>query len=92
MAAIKTKSGEVTFIFDAKSNAKQVCVAGDFNQWNPTNTKMTKTKDGAWRAKLTLTPGQYQYKFVADGTWIDDPGSKQKVANPFGSVNNVVVV
>jgi 1,4-alpha-glucan branching enzyme len=92
MATVKTKKGEVTFIFDKKPDAKQVYVAGDFNQWNPSNTKMTKTQDGSWRAKLTLSPGHYQYKFVADGTWIEDSGSKQKIPNPFGSVNNVVVV
>jgi 1,4-alpha-glucan branching enzyme len=92
MAVIKTKKGEVTFIFDSKPDAKHVYVAGDFNQWNPANTKMTKAKDGSWRAKLALSPGQHQYKFVADGTWIDDPSSKQKVHNPFGGVNSVVEV
>jgi 1,4-alpha-glucan branching enzyme len=92
MAVIKSKKGEVTFIFDARPDAKHVYVAGDFNQWNPSNNKMTKAKDGSWRAKLALTPGQHQYKFVADGTWIDDPSSKQKISNGFGTVNSVVEV
>jgi 1,4-alpha-glucan branching enzyme len=92
MAVIKTKKGEVTFIFDSKADAKQVYVAGDFNQWNPSDKKMTKAKDGSWRAKLTLAPGRHQYKFVADGTWLDDPSSKQKECNSFGTVNSVVEV
>ena len=56
MAVIKTKKGEITFIFDSKPDAKQVYVAGDFNQWNPANNKMMKAKDGSFRAKLTLSP------------------------------------
>lgn len=92
MAVIKSKKGEVTFIFDAKPDAKQVYVAGDFNRWDPTDKKMTKAKDGSFRAKLSLSPGQHQYKFVADGTWVDDPSSKQKVHDPFGGVNSVVEV
>jgi 1,4-alpha-glucan branching enzyme len=43
--------------------AKSVYVAGDFNQWDPTATKMTKTKDGSFKAKLKLTHGKHQYKF-----------------------------
>jgi 1,4-alpha-glucan branching enzyme len=92
MAVIKSKKGEITFIFDANPGAKQVYLAGDFNQWNPTEKKMTKAKDGSFRTKLTLTPGKHQYKFVADGTWVEDQSCKQKAHNPFGGVNSVVEV
>ncbi|MDO8302093.1 MAG: isoamylase early set domain-containing protein [Sedimentisphaerales bacterium] len=92
MAVIKSKKGEITFIFDAKPEARQVYVAGDFNQWNPADKKMIKAKDGSFRAKLTLSPGPHQYKFVADGTWVEDSSSKQKVHNSFGGVNSVVEV
>lgn len=27
---------------------------------------------GRWTAEVTLPPGRYQYKYVADGTWVVD--------------------
>ena len=91
MTVRKTKKGEVTFVFEGKP-AKTVYVAGDFNRWDPKANKMTKTKDGSFRAKLTLAPGKHQYKFVADDTWVDDKDADTKIQNPFGSVNSVVEI
>ena len=92
MAVYKeTKNGEVTFIYD-KKNVKSVFVAGDFNNWNPKAGKMKKAKDGSFRARLSLTPGQHQYKFVADGTWVVDDDAQKNVQNELGTVNSVIEV
>lgn len=51
-------------------------LAGTFNNWIPSETPMSKSKDGFWTAELTLEPGQYEYKFVFDGSsWECDPDS-----------------
>jgi hypothetical protein len=39
---------------------------------------------------LSLNEGVYQYKFVVDGKWEDDPINPQIVESPFGGVNSVV--
>ncbi len=86
------KKGTVTFVYNGKPNDKKVCLAGDFNDWNGAARRMIKSKDGSFRAKLSLPPGEYEYKFVVDGTWISDPDAAAHKPNPFGSSNSLVIV
>lgn len=60
--------------------------------WHPSSTTMVPLADGRWAKKLTLPPGRYEYRFVVDGQWMDDPAAKETVLNPFGGGNAVVVV
>jgi 1,4-alpha-glucan branching enzyme len=83
--------GEVTFEIDLPS-ASQVFVAGQFNDWSQTATALTKGEDGVWRATLKLKPGKYEYKFLADGQWLEDPKNPDKVADPYGGSNSVLTV
>ena len=39
--------------------ARVVQAAGDFNGWNPSNTPLEQTADGAWTVTLPLEPGRY---------------------------------
>jgi len=82
--------GEVTFILKGMPQATEVYLAGDFNQWTPAKRRMSKYKDGTFRAKVQLKPGQYQYKFVADGVWLADAEAPEQVANSFGTLNSMV--
>jgi len=84
------KAGEVTFIFKGYPNAKQVYLTGDFNRWSPNGKRMSKYRDGSFRAKVPLKPGEYQYKFIADGNWVPDPEADSQIVNPFGTVNSLV--
>ena len=59
-----------------------VQVSGDFTgtTWETLPLVLTK---GVWSVTLTVTaPGSYQYKFVADGTWLRDPLNPAWVGNP----------
>lgn len=85
----KTKS--VSFYVQAPA-AIRVCLAGTFNQWSPTETPLTKGSGGEWRVEMKLTPGTYEYRFVVDGDWRDDPLAKGSVPNPYGGQNSVVSV
>ena len=91
MTIQKGKKGEVTFVFEG-GPVKTVYVAGDFNKWDPKANKMVKSKDGSFKAKLSLDPGEHQYKFVADGTWVEDNNAGKMVLNQFGTPNSVVEV
>lgn len=69
-AEYQKKLKQVKFSF-ADTNAKEVQIAGDFNNWAPEDMK--KTAKGRWIKKLNLLPGKYKYKFVIDGIWKSDP-------------------
>jgi len=90
--ATKPATKEVTFTVHAEKG-KAVYVAGEFNNWDPTAKKMAyKAKEGLYSASMKLAPGDYQYKFVIDGTWCADPENVNSVANDQGTFNSVVSV
>jgi hypothetical protein len=72
--------------------ARTVCVVGSFNKWNPETTPMLKTGAGQWIKELGLSPGIYEYQYVVDGKWINDPHAVKSTPNPFGGRNSVLVV
>lgn len=71
---------------------RTVCIVGSFNGWNPTATPMLKTGAGQWTKELVLSPGIYEYQYVVDGKWINDPYAVKSTPNPFGGRNSVLVV
>jgi chromosome partitioning protein len=71
--------------------ARTVQVAGDFNNWQPTDVALMKADgQGDWTTTLRLKPGTYQYRFVVDGQWMEDPANPNKVESPFGGMNSVI--
>ena len=85
-------NGIVTFICELKPDAKEVYLAGDFNQWHPKETIMLKARDGSFRTAMKLPPGQYQYKFTIDGIWHNDPDAPRHENNQSGMLNSAFVV
>jgi 1,4-alpha-glucan branching enzyme len=79
------------FAFPAPT-ARQVSLAGDFNNWDPKAGPMQKGSDGVWYLSVSLKPGRYEYRFVADKVWCDDPAAQQKAANTLGTENCVRIV
>lgn len=74
-------------------NARSVCVAGTFNNWDQSKTPMRRDgSDSIWKVSLPLKPGRYEYRFVVDGQWISDPNARESAINDFGSTNSVLVV
>jgi hypothetical protein len=72
--------------------AREVLVAGSFNDWQPGATPMSKQRGSKWSTEILLKPGSYEYRLVVDGHWQDDPMAARFVANPFGGLNCVVEV
>jgi 1,4-alpha-glucan branching enzyme len=73
-------------------DAEQVTLAGEFNGWDPEARPMNRDKKGLWSTTMSLAPGEYQYRFVVDGEWQNDPNCEAVVENELGGVNNVCVV
>lgn len=72
--------------------ARQVYVAGSFNDWCQETTPLIDLGEGQWAKELTLPPGRYEYRFVVDGQWMDDPKAREFVPNPHGGQNALLVV
>jgi 1,4-alpha-glucan branching enzyme len=53
--------------------AKEVFIAGDFNDWDSTAHPMKRMPDGAWRTEITLSHGHHHYLFIVDGKPTLDP-------------------
>lgn len=85
------KAPGVEFSYEAPE-AKEVFLAGSFNDWNVTNLPMSRDPQGVWRVRVPLPPGRYEYRFVADCVWNDDPRACAYVPNQFGWCNCVVEV
>jgi len=72
--------------------ATTVAIAGSFNEWRPDATPMVPLGEGRWVKDLVLPPGTYEYLFVADGNWLQDPVTRETVPNGFGGLNSVLHV
>jgi 1,4-alpha-glucan branching enzyme len=87
----KPKKRRVTFSLTSP-DAKEVILMGDFNQWNPKAHPMKKNKNGVWEKVTFLFPGTYEYRFMVDGQWKNDPENLQTRTNQFGTENNLIDV
>jgi 1,4-alpha-glucan branching enzyme len=72
--------------------ARNVCIAGTFNDWHAEAKPMHPLGDGRWVKETALPAGTYEYRLVVDGRWIADPLAKETVANPFGGTNSLLQV
>ncbi len=72
--------------------AKKVSLAGSFNNWNTKALAAKKDTQGNWTLKVDLKPGRYEYKFVVDGTWLNDPSCTYCVPNSLGTQNCIIEV
>lgn len=88
---VAPKTTAVSFQW-AVTDATSVSVVGDFNKWNPHAHPLRKGKNGAWKVTLRLKPGRYEYMFIVDGEWRDDPVNPNRVPNPHGGFNSVCEV
>lgn len=89
----KTKAlvKKVQFEFRAPE-VQEVYLVGDFNNWDSSANPMKKDKKGIWNTALSLKIGRYEYRFLADGNWENDPFCCDCVPNEFGSQNCVKMV
>ncbi|MFO7653503.1 MAG: alpha-amylase family glycosyl hydrolase [Candidatus Krumholzibacteriia bacterium] len=84
---------DVTFSHAPGGKPGSVHLAGEFNDWNAERDTMSDPDgDGVYTATLALAPGSYQYKYVVDGQWHQDPANPASQPDGFGGQNSVVEV
>jgi len=91
--APSTPTVDVVFSLPAETEADQVALCGEFNDWSPETTSLTRGDDRAWRVTVPLAPGTYRYKFLLDGeTWENGTDADRYEENAYGTTDSVVVV
>ena len=89
---LKSEKRKYVYSFaDAEQKYKNVSLAGEFNAWNPANTKL-EYKNGNWTTDLYLRPGDYAYQIVLDGKWQLDSLNTKKTSNGMGGWNSVLTL
>ena len=82
MVTIK-KDSLVEFRF-FRPNARQVHLAGDFNEWRHGELPMMLAPDGYWTAMMHLPAGEFKFRYCADGEWFTDFAAFGLEAGQFG--------
>ncbi|HET9620448.1 MAG TPA: glycogen-binding domain-containing protein [Kofleriaceae bacterium] len=70
---------------------KKIYLAASFNDWNKENPQFLLKDDdgdGIWSITVKLPPGTYQYKYVVDGKWTQDPAAPEEAPDGFGGRNS----
>ena len=89
--AARSASEWVIFRFHAPPGA-EVHVAGTFNGWDATATRLAEDGAGVYTATIRLPLGRYEYRFRVNGNWCDGPDHHERVPNAFGTTNSVLIV
>ncbi len=86
----------VTFwlVREAAPEAKQVALAGTFNQWNENSHLMTRLKTGDFTLTVELEAGEeYEFRYLIDGTRWENAWSADKYAwSDYAGCEHSVVV
>lgn len=80
---VTTQGNTVEFRF-FRTDAKEVFLVGDFVDWQPHHCPMQDTGRGEWIARLRLPPGEYKFRYLADGQWFTDYAAFGVEYGPFG--------
>lgn len=72
--------------------AKEVILMADFNKWDRKIHPMKQDKDGIWNKIVMIPSGRYEYKFLVDNEWWNDPNNPETCYNMHGTLNSVINV
>ncbi|MCH7993020.1 MAG: AAA family ATPase [Planctomycetes bacterium] len=86
------QEGEIIVFRSHNPGAKEVQLAGDFNDWMPHTTPMRSLVEGDFEARLRLPKGRYRYRLVVDGRWSHDLHNPIVETNDYGELNSIAEV
>jgi chromosome partitioning protein len=76
----------------AAPDAKEVFIAGEFNNWKLDESSRMEKTNGCWTKRLNLDSGKYRYRFVIDGNWSEDPANPATQLNSYGTLDSLLEV
>ncbi|XP_068635402.1 protein PTST homolog 2, chloroplastic-like [Aristolochia californica] len=71
------------------NSASEVLLTGSFDGWI-SQRRMDRSSSGIFSLNIKLYPGQYEIKFIVDGSWRVDP--LRPIVNANGYDNNLLIV
>jgi Glycogen recognition site of AMP-activated protein kinase len=77
--------GGITFIFRG-TPGRRVCIAGDFNFWDPFVDTLAETSPGTYRITLRVPAGDHWYYFFTDGRRQLDRLNPETGVDPDGNI------
>ena len=80
---VRVQAHVVEFAF-FRPNAREVFLVGDFNGWRKRELRMLRSAEGYWHASLRLLPGDFKFRYLADGEWFIDYAAFGIEAGPTG--------
>ncbi|HEX9826354.1 MAG TPA: isoamylase early set domain-containing protein [Flavobacteriaceae bacterium] len=82
---------KVTFSVPVE-DAKKVAVLGSFNEWNAKKAVvLKKLKNGTFKGTVDLEKdNSYEFKYLVDGTYVNDDQADAYAWNDFGAENGVL--
>lgn len=83
MVVISTKNWENL------PTSSKVEIAGVWSNWTPTPCQ--QGDNGVWKLDITLSPGTYEYKYLINEEWLDNP-NEETHRDASGTINNVLKV
>ena len=86
--AAKVKKATVTFTTQAREDASQATLTGEWDNWEVWTMK--RNSDGTFSVKVNIDLGKsYQFGYSIDGVWTPDDGLPT-VTSPFGTNNSIL--
>ena len=82
---------EHRFYLEGVQTASEVLCTGTFNGWSQEDYAMDRLRNG-WEYNLLLPPGNYEYKYIVDGKWINDPDNPYRTNNEHNTDNTWLAV
>ena len=88
-----TRGTEWARFFLKGDKFKEVYVIGDFNNWTKKEPhKMKKVGNQTWSVTIPLKKGKYNYKFLANEQWLNDPNNSLQKDDAYGGKNSILQV
>lgn len=80
--------------FKVRGNpGSRVFLAGTFTRWASGRIALNDNgSSGIFKGEVTLSPGTYEYKFIVNDDWIQDPENPKFKLSDLGTINSVVIV
>ena len=83
------RDGKVEFRF-YRPDVCKVRIAGDFTDWRA-DLPMQAEGAGWWTLKTQLPPGEYRFRYLADGHWFTDFAANGVESSELG-MNSILIV
>ena len=81
---------KVTFELEG-IEAQTIVAVGNFNEWNAEATPLKKFKNGKFKTTVDLaTDASYEFRYIADGVYLNDEQADTYKLNEFASENGVL--